>query len=45
MVDLDVRLQRAKGDITVSDPALEQEMDIPGVVGPSQSIRYPLGAT
>ena len=28
MVDLDIRLQRAKGDVTVSDPALEQEMDI-----------------
>ena len=34
MVDFDVRLQRAKGDVTISDPALEQETDIPGVVGP-----------
>ena len=34
MVDFDVRLQRAKGDVTVSDPTLEQEPDIPGVVGP-----------
>lgn len=34
VIDLDVRLQRREGDVEVSDPTLEQETDVPSVVGP-----------
>ena len=34
VVDFDVRLQRGKGDLEVGDPALEQETNVPNVVGP-----------